>query len=88
MSTTDIKDFFLSKGFYCLLFRHRIVTSRAITNHFKEYKCTSCGLELTNDEKGNKTLLTPELKDINDTLHRFCIKKNLNMSSLPLTFIS
>jgi hypothetical protein len=27
-----------------------------------------CALELTNDEKGNKTYLTPELKEINDTL--------------------
>jgi hexokinase len=39
-----------------------------LQNHFKEYECTVCALELTNDEKGNKTYLTPELKEINDTL--------------------
>jgi hypothetical protein len=50
---------------------------RNITNHFKEYKCTVCALELTNDEKGNKTYLTPELKEINDTLKVFCRKKHI-----------
>jgi hypothetical protein len=71
MSTTDIKNYFLSKGLYCLLFRDKIITSRTVTYHFKEYTCTSCGLELTNDEKGNKTILTPEIKDINNTLKVF-----------------
>jgi hypothetical protein len=34
-------------------------------------------LELTNDEKGNKTYLTPELKEINDTLKVFC-RRNIS----------
>ncbi|WP_074722924.1 hypothetical protein [Flavobacterium frigoris] len=77
MSTIEIKENFLSKKLYCSLFGHRIITTRNITNHFKEYKCTVCELELTNDEKGKKTYLTPELKDINNTLKSFCSKKNL-----------
>ena len=77
MSAIEIKENFLSKKIYCLLFGHRIITTRNITDHFKEYKCTVCALELTNDEKGNKTYLAPELKDINDTLKNFCIKKNI-----------
>jgi hypothetical protein len=48
-----------------------------ITNHFKEYECTVCALELTNDEKGNKTYLTPELKEINDTLKVF-VERNIS----------
>lgn len=77
MSTIEIKEFFFSKKRYCSLFGHRIITTRNITNHFKEYKCTVCELELTNDEKGKKTYLTPELKDINNTLKSFCVKKSL-----------
>ena len=77
MSTIEIKENFLSKKLYCLIFGHRIITTRNITHHFKEYKCTVCALELTNDEKGNKTYLTPELKDINDTLKSFCSKKDV-----------
>jgi hypothetical protein len=42
-----------------------------------EYECTVCALELTNDEKGNKTYLTPELKEINDTLKVFC-RRNIS----------
>ena len=53
---------------FCSFFGHKMLTTRNVTNHFKEYKCTCCGLELTNDLKGHKTFLTPELKDINETL--------------------
>ncbi|SEA45663.1 hypothetical protein SAMN05443667_104284 [Flavobacterium gillisiae] len=77
MSTVEIKENFLSKKLYCLLFGHKIITTRDITNHLKEYKCTVCQLELTNDQRGNKTFLTPELKDINNTLKNFYVKKSL-----------
>ncbi|WP_269227603.1 hypothetical protein [Flavobacterium eburneipallidum] len=53
-----------------------MITSRNITNHFKEYKCSVCGLELTDDTKGHKTFLTPELKDINETLINLYQKKH------------
>ena len=56
---------------WCIFFGHRFVTTRNITNHFKEYKCNCCQLELTNDEKGDKIFLTPEYKDINETLINF-----------------
>jgi hypothetical protein len=32
-------------------------------------------MELTNDEKGGITFLTPELKEINEALDTFCQKK-------------
>ncbi|MDI5887856.1 DUF1660 family phage protein [Flavobacterium sp. LB1P51] len=75
MSTAEIKEKFLSKKILCLLFGHKIITTRNITNHFKEFKCTVCELELTNDEKGRKTFLTPELKEINETLIGFYNKR-------------
>jgi hypothetical protein len=58
MSTVEIKEKILTKKLYCSLFGHKIITQREITNHLKEYKCTVCQLELTNDESGNKTFLT------------------------------
>lgn len=61
---------------WCVFFGHRFFTSRDVTNHFKEYKCSHCHLELTNDEKGHKIFLTPELKDINETLVNFYQRKH------------
>jgi hypothetical protein len=70
MKTLKIKE-----NFICLLLGHRITTTRTITNHIKEYKCTICNLELTNNIKGGITFLTPECKDINETLKNFLQKK-------------
>ena len=61
---------------WCLLFGHRFYTTRKVTDHFKEYKCSHCHLELTNDEQGHKIFLTPELKDINETLVNFYQRKH------------
>lgn len=61
---------------WCSLFGHRFVTTRNVTNHFKEYQCVHCHLELTNDEKGRKVFLTPEHKDINETLIHFYQRKH------------
>jgi hypothetical protein len=75
MNLNQIKEHIASKNLFCLLFGHKIITSRNITNHFKEYKCTTCNLELTNDEKGGITFLTPELKEVNEALVYFHNKK-------------
>lgn len=75
MNIIKIKEKLLSKKILCSLFGHKIITTRNITNHFKEFKCTVCQLELTNDEKGRKTFLTPELKEINETLIGFYNKR-------------
>ena len=70
-----MKDISLQKRIKCALFGHKIVTTRKITDHFKEFKCTVCHLELTNDAKGKRTFLTPELKEINETLLIFNKKR-------------
>lgn len=75
MSLIEIKEKFLTKKILCSILGHRFIITRVITNHFKEYKCTVCQLELTNDDKGEKTFLTPELKEINETLIGFRNKK-------------
>lgn len=75
MKTSATKEKFICRNFICLLFGHKIHTIRTITNHIKEYKCVHCGLELTNDAKGRITFLSPELKEINETLKNFLQKK-------------
>lgn len=75
MYLMDIKKFSISKKVLCAVFGHKIITSKKITSHLKEYQCTICKMELTNDEKGGITFLTPELKEINDALETFCQKK-------------
>lgn len=75
MKAIEFKQKFLTRKIFCSLFGHKFIITRTITNHFKEFKCTVCELELTNDDKGEKTFLTPELKEINETLICFHNKK-------------
>jgi hypothetical protein len=77
MNTIKIRENNLSSKILCSFFGHKIITTRNVTNHFKEYKCSVCGLELTDDLKGHKTFLTPELKDINETLLSLYQKRHL-----------
>lgn len=55
----------------CSFFGHKLVIKRAITNNFYEFECTVCHEELTHDEKGCKTSLTPHLREVNETLFHF-----------------
>jgi hypothetical protein len=75
MNAIAIKKKISSRNFICLLFGHKIHTTRTITNHIKEYKCVHCGLELTNEVKGELTFLSAERKEINETLKYFLQKK-------------
>lgn len=78
MEPIKIRERNLSSKILCSFFGHKIVTTRNVTNHFREYKCSVCGLELTNDLKGHKTYLTPELKDINETLNSLYKKRHFS----------
>lgn len=75
MKMIDFKEKFITKKVLCSLMGHKFIVTRNITNHFKEFKCTVCQIELTNDDNGRKTFLTPELKEINETLRGFHNKK-------------
>jgi hypothetical protein len=76
MSAIEIKNHFLYRKIICMLFGHKFKTKRNVTPHFKEFECSNCHLEVTNDDKGRKTFLTPELKDINETLMVFYKKRH------------
>lgn len=75
MKIIKFKEKFLTKKILCSLLGHKFIVTRTITDHFKEFKCTVCQLELTNDDTGRKTFLTPQLKEINETLIGFHNKK-------------
>lgn len=78
MNTTKIREQKFSSKILCSFFGHKITTTRNVTNHFKEYRCSVCGLELTNDLKGHKIFLTPELKDINESLISLYKKRHIS----------
>lgn len=75
ITAVELKEKLLNKKILCSLFGHKFIVTRNITNHFKEFECKVCHLELTNDDKGRKKILTPELKEINETLISFNKKK-------------
>jgi predicted RNA-binding Zn-ribbon protein involved in translation (DUF1610 family) len=79
MNTFKIRELNLYSTFLCSFIGHKIITTRNVTNHFKEYKCSVCGLELTNDLQGHKIFLTQELKDINETLFSLYQKRNYSI---------
>ena len=81
MNKMSIKEKWFSKKVFCHLFGHKLVTTRKVTNHFSEYKCVHCQLELTNDIKGSKTFLTPELKEVNETLLQFYKRRHQHLSA-------
>lgn len=79
MEATRIREKNLFGKVLCSFFGHKIITTRNVTSYFKEYKCSVCGIELTDDLKGHKTFLTPELKDINETLISLYQKRHITI---------
>ncbi len=76
MNALEIKDNLLSKKLLCSFFGHNLVIKRNVTPNFREFECTNCHLELTNNVKGEKIFLTPHLKDVNETLFNFYNKRH------------
>jgi hypothetical protein len=65
----------VKKNYLCSLLGHRYVEIKKINSHFSEYECMTCKLQVTNDTKGQKILLTSKLKDINNTLWYLHLKR-------------
>lgn len=66
---------------FCSLFGHKYRVSNAITNHIKEYKCESCGMEVTDTADGFLAKLTPKFKETNAFLARFHKKRTRRILS-------
>ena len=55
----------------CGILDHRFEVSQNITEHIKEYKCTRCGVEMTDTAQGFMARLTPKFKETNEFLANF-----------------
>lgn len=66
----------------CKVFGHSYKESRTVTSYITEYRCSRCDAEATTDEKGNFLQLTPQLRDINETLIYLCEKKRTTAASI------
>lgn len=64
------------KKLFCTIFGHHYAVSKKVTSHIKEYSCVHCGKQVTTDVSGNLSLLTPELKEINQTLEHIYQKRH------------
>lgn len=68
MKSITYKENSLKGKFLCALFGHKFETTKLVTNHFKEFECKVCHLQVTNDIVGRKISLTQEHREINDAL--------------------
>jgi len=60
---------------FCSIFGHRYKKSKKITNHISEFKCKTCGQEVTNAVSGRIEILTFKNRKINTCLSDFFQKK-------------
>lgn len=83
MSKINPTNFSISK-FLCKFFGHKLRISKNITNHIQEYKCSKCGMEMTDTADGFLERLTPKFKETNNyiaQIHKRRRRKNyLNAS--------
>ncbi|MEA1787499.1 hypothetical protein U1E44_15460 [Arenibacter sp. GZD96] len=63
-------------SFCCSIFGHHYAVSKRVTFHIKEYQCIHCHKQVTTDVSGNLSLLTPERRDINNTLEDLYQKRH------------
>lgn len=75
METNYLLNGMVKKNYRCSLFGHRFVETIKINNHFSEFECKICKMQVTNDIRGQKITLTSKLKDINETLFYLNLKK-------------
>ena len=60
---------------YCSVIGHQYRVTKKVTNHIKEYQCSCCGKEVTNNAKGLLVPLTPKLKFIHLGLEQVVVKR-------------
>lgn len=64
------------KKLFCSVFGHHFTVTKKVTSHIKEYSCVHCGKQVTTDVSGNLSNLTPQLREINDTLAHIYNKRH------------
>ncbi|HSP12790.1 MAG TPA: hypothetical protein VLO29_09705 [Salegentibacter sp.] len=51
---------------FCSIFGHKLRVSKNVTDHIHEYRCSKCGMEMTDTANGFLARLTPKFKETND----------------------
>ena len=75
MKMSTLQQRILSRDYLCTLFGHKFKITKKVNAHFNEYECSVCKIKATNDPKGNKIIMTKQLKDINETLFYLNLKR-------------
>ncbi|WP_235904642.1 hypothetical protein [Patiriisocius marinus] len=60
----------------CSVLGHHYVVTATITQHIHEYKCTCCGKEVTDTDKGFLTELTSKQREINKILYSYVQRRS------------
>ena len=68
MKSITYKHTSLRGRLLCSVFGHRFSLTRVVTNHFKEFECSVCHMQVTNDAEGHQVSLTKEHREINQAL--------------------
>ena len=75
MKNVDITQNPAKKNYRCIIFGHIFMVTKKVNEHFSEFECKHCALQVTNDTRGKKITLTSKLKEINETLLYLHLKK-------------
>ncbi|KPM31052.1 Hypothetical protein I595_3031 [Croceitalea dokdonensis DOKDO 023] len=76
MSKTITPDGNKLTGLFCNFFGHHFVVSKRVTEHINEYRCIHCQKQVSTDERGKLSTLTPQIQEINNTLEDMYQKRN------------
>ena len=68
MKSITYKEYSFTGRLLCSVFGHKFITTKYVTDHFKEFECKCCHLQVTNDIAGQKISLTQEHREINEAL--------------------
>lgn len=75
MKSITYKKHSLRGRLMCAILGHKFKTIKYVTDHFKEFECRICHLQVTNDITNEKVSLTQEHRQINKTLIKLYRKK-------------
>ena len=84
MEKSSATQGFSISGVMCSVFGHNFQVTRQVTKHIKEYECAQCKMQATTDVRGNLASLTPQLKDINESLSVLYRKKKSKRKQLSI----
>lgn len=76
MKKTTSSQSNIISALFCYFFGHHYVVSKNVTQHIKEYKCLHCQRQVTTDVSGKLSALTPQMREINDTLEDLYRKRS------------